>query len=401
MRLLKFISVFLGTTVIVFGLVLGLNWNTFMIFIDNRASLTEGSEWIFKTHSLRGLSEYIGENPDRNSFSRIITGDHVAEVHFMENERRTLGSLSNLLLFFAYSKQYQSGDFSGEETLLWDDINRHQLPGIGESAHRESFRQANRRGWIVDGVIELNNALLLLSEFNSEALADYLWWLIDPDIWETLPVKLNLTKTDMPLPFSGLHLTLSPAVQFMEIDSLLSHYESILNDEWRQLVTETAEKYVVDESFRLHASEVMGKDGTGLTFMQQRDLLRKFPKGTSRELASLLSDLLSDQIPFQYSRDHLLQWLQWPVRGSSLLGRDIKDSGALYDSRIGLLAGINFGTSLYTEEQSVQVLLMDNLPVGFWFHASGGHMHQDLLQRLIYDPAMMEQMEFITRLHQN
>jgi hypothetical protein len=40
----------------------------------------------------------------------------------------------------------------------------------------------------------------------------------------------------------------------------------------------------------------------------------------------------------------------------------------------------------------VQALYLDQLPIGFWFHASGSQMHQDLMQRMIYDPAMIDQM---------
>lgn len=391
----------MGTALVVFGLVLGLNWSTFTIFIENRESLSEGSEWISKTHSLRGLSEYIGENPERNSFSRIVFDNPDLELHFNPDERRTLGVLSNLFLFIAFSSAMQDGIFSGGELISWEDVSRYQLSGVDESSHKEAYRQAGRRGWIENGQIELSNALLLLSEFNNLALSDYLWWMISPELWEQLPGQLNLNSTDMPLPFSGLYLSLSPTVQQTTASELQQLYDSFTDKEWRNHVAETSENFASDKNVRNQINHLLDQERIGLTFMQERDMLRFFPKGTSGELSSLIFSALRGDPDLNFSSMSLTDWMRWPVKGTSILRRDASDYGAFYDNRIGLLAGINFGTSSYTGETSVQVLLMDNLPIGFWFHASGGHMQQDLLQRLVYDPAMIGQMEFVIRQNQN
>lgn len=401
MRLLKFISVFLGTALVTFGLVLGLNWKTFTIFLENRDSLTEGSEWIYKTHSLKGLSEFIGENPERNSFSRLQLNTPEKAIHFMEDEKRSLGTLSNLFLLIAYSIQFNQGVFNGSESVSWEEVSRYQLPEVGESVHREAFREAEKRGWLIGDTIELSNALLLLTEYNSTALSDYLWWKLDPDVWNTIPTQFTLSDTDMPLPFSGLYLALLPSVQQMEIEELLRETNTFTNQQWRAHVAALSSNFARDEQFRSHVNGILEKDGLGLTFMQQRDLLARFPKSTTAELSRLLSLILTDHLSADFPNTDLKNWLRWPFRNSSLLGRDATDYGALYDNRIGLLAGISFGTSAYTGEETVQVLIMDNLPVGFWFHASGSHMQQDLLQRLIFDPAMIQQMERTTRLNFN
>jgi hypothetical protein len=64
----------------------------------------------------------------------------------------------------------------------------------------------------------------------------------------------------------------------------------------------------------------------------------------------------------------------------------------MFDNRLGLLNGIDFGTSAYTGDTTVQAVFFDRLPIAFWLHMSSNHMHQDFQQRLIFDPAMIERM---------
>ena len=57
---------------------------------------------------------------------------------------------------------------------------------------------------------------------------------------------------------------------------------------------------------------------------------------------------------------------------------------------MGMLSGIDFGTSAYDAHTSVQAVFFDQLPVAFWLHLSANHMQEDYQQRLIWDPALFE-----------
>ncbi|MGA1464646.1 MAG: hypothetical protein ACO363_02765 [Balneolaceae bacterium] len=63
---------------------------------------------------------------------------------------------------------------------------------------------------------------------------------------------------------------------------------------------------------------------------------------------------------------------------------------------MGLLNGIDIGTSKYTGNTTVQAVFFDRLEIAFWFHMSSNHMHQDFQQRMMYDPAMIDRLERIT-----
>lgn len=57
---------------------------------------------------------------------------------------------------------------------------------------------------------------------------------------------------------------------------------------------------------------------------------------------------------------------------------------------MGMLSGIDFGTSIYDGHTSVQAVFFDDLPVAFFIHLSSNHMQEDYQQRLIWDPALYE-----------
>jgi hypothetical protein len=89
--------------------------------------------------------------------------------------------------------------------------------------------------------------------------------------------------------------------------------------------------------------------------------------------------------------------MRWPINQQSEIERDFTDYGAIYDNRMGLLNGVDFGTSAYTGDTTVQAIFFDRLPIAFWFHMSSNHMHQDFQQRLIFDPALIDQMKRVAQ----
>jgi hypothetical protein len=393
MRLLKFFGVFLITAMLIFGFVLGWNWNSFIIFLENRDALVEGSEWIPKTGSLRGLTEYIAENPANASVASIVTENPDSSIFFQEDHRRVMGTTANLFILIGYADEMSKGNISGEELIGYDEIKRYKLTGIEQSLHREAFREARQRGWLDNETISMTNALRLLAEFNDFSLADYLWWNLGPSYWDHLPTLLNLADTDMPLPYSGLYLAISPGIQntgFREIEEKWGQTEYA---EWRNFVIETSSNYISNDSLRTEIQQFLKRNRLGNTFIQERDGLNLFPKTTAAEMVMLLLQMVRGELISEEASRIVMNCLRWPAESQRGIERDFSDYGALYDNRMGLMNGIDFGTSAYTGITTVQAVYLDNLPIGFWFHASGGHMHQDFMQRLIYDPALIQQMK--------
>lgn len=393
MRLLKFFGVFLITAIVIFGFVLGWNWKTFTVFLDNREALLEGHEWIIKTSSLRGLSEFIGENPEHSSIANIVINRPGSSIFFEENRLRTQGTTANLFILLAYSIELDRGNVHSDMLIEWANVDRFQLPGVDESIHKDTYRKAVANGWISDGSITLNHALHLLVQYNDLALADYLWWNLDREIWRYITEELNLTDTDMPLPFSGLYLAMSPDLQNVTIAEMADFRADQSRSEWRDHVIQQSERFAsIDSDERDQILNYMKRNRLGITFIHERDSMAFFPKTTAREITELLKTLLKHELINENVSKRVLNYLRWPMSSQSGIETDFTDYGAIYDNRMGLMNGIDFGTSAYTGQTTVQAFYLDMLPIGFWFHASGGHMHQDFMQRLIYDPAMIQQM---------
>ena len=138
----------------------------------------------------------------------------------------------------------------------------------------------------------------------------------------------------------------------------------------------------------------------GINFMQERDRLALFPLSTTSEMEQALRYVFRQQASNEPTAERVLSWLDWPMEQSQTT-RDFAWYGAQYDSRMGFLGGYDIGTSGYTGNTTVQVVLFDRLPVAFWFHLSANHMQQDYQQRLSYDPALIASTKRAIRLSQS
>lgn len=395
MRLLKFISVFVATALFLVLFIIGLNWDAFNTFLDNREAFMEGTDWVPKTQSLRGLTEFIDENPHRVSVASIVLDHPDSTIYFEADTPRTMGTLSNLLLLTAYAIEIENDAIDPDTLLDLTEINSYILPQVDNSVHSEAFNYAGRNGWINDNQIGLNHALRVLARYNDLALADHLWWELDPSVWGDLKDQLNLEFTEMPLPYSGLYTAIAPDLNNATLEEIIENRQNETRAEWREHVIRLSEKYVSDEIWRDTVRKHFEDNRLGISFMQERDALTLFPKTTAREVVHLLMKLWNrDELPPRVS-DRVFDWLRTPYTNRPEIERDFTDYGGMFDSRMGLLNGVDFGTLVYTGDTKFQAVFFDQLPIGFWFHMSGNHMHQDFQQRLIYDPALAERMKNI------
>jgi len=393
MRIFKFFAVFIITAIILFGFVIGLNWNSFNTFFDNRTALMEGNEWVSKSTSLKGLSEFMGANPEHASLSsRVITAPDSA-IAFKPDTHRVMGTLQNFFILTAYAIEIDEGSVNPESLILWDNISQYQLTNVEESAHNNAFETAFEREWISEGSITINNALRLLAETGDFAIADYLWWNIEQSRWHELSGELNLQETEMPLPFSGLYLAISTTIQGKSISQIINEHNQTAPEEWRSHVVSLSEDFVLNEQRRKELTNLLNEHRLGNTFIEERDGMIVFPKSTSSELTGLTEKLVRNELINENISRLIKEWMRWPMNVQRGITADFTDYGAIYDNRMGLMNGINFGTSVYTGDTTVQALFLDQLPIGFWFHASGGLMHQDFMQRMIIDPALIKQMK--------
>ncbi len=392
LRIIKFASAFLGVAAFIFLLVFGLNWSSFQTLFDNREGLAEGSEWVEKTYSLKGLTQYIGEHPGTVSIASVVLEEPDSTIMYQEDTPRAMGTLSNLFLFIAYADAIERGDADPGERLDWEDISRYQLPGIGENKHRDTYRGGRSSGLIDrDGTLSLGNALQLLTKNNSLALSDYLLSRLDSGRFDELFGRMSLEHTDKPVPFSGLLITTAPSIQGMTPPELLQHWKNEGRAGFEEAVFSNTERFLNGDE-RNEWSEVLKNKRLGLNFMEERDLLELYPATTASELVSVMKKIVEGELLSAAVSGRVLDWIRYPM-DEQTIRRNFSDYGALYDNRIGLLNGVDFGVSQYTGHTTVQAVFFDRMHIAVWFHMSSNHMHQDFQQRLIWDPALIESMK--------
>lgn len=389
MRALKFIGVFLGMLIVVLIATFGFKWNALTTLFGNREAIQEGSEWVAKAGSLKGLAEYIGAQPKRVSLVSIAFGNPDSSLYYNAHTPHTMGRLQNLFFVIEYVRQVQNGKLYPNEQIPLKKINRYQLTNIDQSNHEGLV------GWLeVSNKISDNNTVALHTlvqaslKFSDVALSDFLFFKLGEKNIEELMDKLNVQETEMPLPFSGLYITINPP-EGRPADAHFDSLSFISRPEFQQLVIHKAKKFATDDAFH---QKIIGwfKDeyGMSIKFMKQRDALAFFPKTTAAEMAGLMEKLVKGELLSPEISKDVREFLTWPLDVNEQLNKYLKDYGAIYDTRIGMAAGIDFGRSAFTNQLYAQAVFFDDLQVGFWFHLSSNMMHQDFQQRLIWDPAL-------------
>lgn len=389
MRILKFIGAFAGTFLIIFLLVFGFNLDALYTLFDNSEDLQEGQEWVPKTTSLKGLTEYIGKHPDRTSVvSRSVTNPDTT-INYGGNNPHTMGTLSNFFLIATYARLVESNEVDPSELIPVRAVDRYQLPFIDASKHDDAKSALQNDGaFTTDMQVSLDQLVQSAIIYNDLAISDFLFEKLGKEaIYNTL-TKLELTATDYPLPFSGLYITLNPNLKDTTFDPHFKYLQGLTKEEFQDTVFANTEKYQKDQAFRKKVNTTFTNEkGLGINFTERRNALNLFPKSTAAELSQLMVQLDQNHLISTDVSKRIKDIMNWPYDEQGL-NNDFKYYGAIYDNRLGLLNGIDYGASVYSQEPFGQAVFFDSLQVAFWFHMSSSLMHQDYQQRLMWDPAL-------------
>lgn len=374
-RALKFLLVFVAATIVIV-LAAGIpNYSAFKTLFSNTDGMREGYEYVEKTFSLKGLTEFIGEHPEYMSVVSFNVNQPDSGIYYGGDIPRAQGAMSNLFLLIEYERQVLAGEIDPDEEIEISDIQRFFLPQISENAHNSSIELLEAKS--EDGKLTLDEAVATMIESNGLAIADYVWFRLGEQNIFNMMDELNLEVTQSPLPFSGLYLSIQPTVSDTSV--------SKSNDD----VIELATKFKNDDTFNSETKELFQEERLNLSFIQEKDALAEFPQTTAMEMAILMASLQKEELISVEVSQAVKEKMKW-VFGGEAIKRSFSDYGAIYDNRMGMLSGIDFGTSIYDGHTSAQAVFFDQLPVAFFIHLSANHMQEDYQQRLIWDPALYE-----------
>ncbi|HLR33242.1 MAG TPA: serine hydrolase [Fodinibius sp.] len=391
MRILKFLGAAVGTFLLVFLIVFGFNLDALFTLFENRDDLQEGQEWVSKTGSLKGLTEYIGRHPRRTAVvSRSIPNPDTT-ISYGADQPHTMGTLSNFFLIATYARLVDDGSLNPDELVPLADIDLYQLPYIDATNHEDAKKALHDRGAVTSGgEAALADLVQTMVIFNDLAIADYLYYKLGIEAIRQTCQQLGLQHTDLPLPFSGLYITINPAVRDTTFPTHFARLRQLSREAFRDTVLSHSREYLGNPSFQKRINEIFtAAQGLSINFTGRRDALSLFPRSTAGELSGLMSRLQQNRLISPGVSERVKKFMDWPLERQSL-NSDFNQYGALYDNRMGLLNGIDYGASAYSGEPFGQAVFFDSLQVAFWLHMSSNLMHQDYQQRLMWDPALRE-----------
>jgi hypothetical protein len=129
--------------------------------------------------------------------------------------------------------------------------------------------------------------------------------------------------------------------------------------------------------------------GDDILFTEEKTRNRYTTRALPREFALFIHQLANGDALHENARAHLSKILGWPMKNSKT-AREFSQYWAIYDSRMGFLAGVDYGIVAGETEPVSQVFIMENIPVGLFMHLSSNLMTQDFQQRLIWDPELVK-----------
>ncbi len=385
MRFLKFFSVAFVIVVSVLGSVFLINRNVFLAVYENRDAMQEGLEFVEQTYSLLGLTQFMENHPQYVSVVSFEIDNPESGIFFQADTMRTLGYMANFFILVEYARQVDSGKLNPAELHTLEDIEKFLLPGIRETSHENAIRNMRRQGGIERNNIALKDVIGLVIYNNSMPAADYLFHLLGP---KNVNNTIKELAGDNAEPFQA-YISLQRHL-IKSSGDIKSHFENIKQANRTTFIDENLawfERFRTDEVFAQQWRETAKNTNINLRFAEERKMYRSWPKATPRALAGIMEKLATNTLINEEVSSIVRSYMDWPMADRTTR-RNLREYGALYDNRISHLSGIDFGRSVYTDQTFAQVVVFENLPVGFWLHMSSNFMNQDYQKRLIFDPEL-------------
>ncbi|MCR9133412.1 MAG: hypothetical protein NXI08_12575 [bacterium] len=387
-RAFLFLAVFVVVALATYALVIIPNYSAFKTLYANNDGMRDGYEYIESTYSLKTLTEFIGEKPEFFSIVSYNVNDPDSGIFYNPDELSTLGSIGNIFLLIEYERQISEGLLDPNALVNLQEIEKYLLPHINQNAHEGAMEYLTAE----EVPVTNDNAMRAMLEYNSLALSDYFWFKLGEQNLRNLMTDLNLEYTEMPVPFSGYYSVIAPHVSptvSADARENIDYFSAMHRDSLFAEMIETAYTFINDEQQNALRMQFIEDERLSMSFIEERDALELLPHTTAREITGLLAKLINNEIISEEVSEAVKNKLRWPM-DSEPIKRSFSDYGAIYDNRMGMLSGIDFGTSIYDGHTSVQAVFFDDLPVAFFIHLSSNHMQEDYQQRLIWDPALYE-----------
>ncbi len=379
MKLLKFFLVFVVVTGAIFALTVGLNWTAFKTVFSDPESFSEGSEWVEKTYSLSGLMDYIELNPQHVSAVSLNIHDETDYIAYNAHEPRVMGAIGNIFLLLEYARQVEEGFLSPDDRINLDEIERFRVSTWYRTGHQTALRNLESE----NNKARLGDIVHLAGRHYSQAVSDWLLFHLGVERVNNLIYTLAGDSVEPIIPGVGILTTIITRGSELSMSDAVAKWRAVPLHERIPIFMENAQRYIDDENFR---DEVTQRAGTirDRLLIDERRVHGLWSRAEPMALTNVMASIFRGEAISPFASQLVKDYMKWAY-ADPVVQQHATEYGALFESRLGYLTGIDYGTSTYTGISYAQTLFFDDLPVAFWLHMSSNFMNHDLQRRFIYD----------------
>ena len=361
------------------GIAVGRNWEAVTLMADNVGAMGEGAAQAEQLRYPRDLVDYLAAHPERASLVAYDVGAPEAGVWYRADERRPVVRLALIRLLAAYIRERAAGRLDTTRRVPLDSVARYAMPGAAAQSFAETRRRWAERGALrPDSTVALPTVARAAFRHNAPAAVDALLAALGRAAVAEPAPELPEGATAVPRPRSGLQLSW----MHTSGDTIAAPV-----DRAYQMVA----RLRADTSFRRRQYERLSTRGSGLTLRQQRARgAQSLPRGTAGGYARLFGRLAAGTLGTPARADRMEALLERPVPNDSL-GLSVHTVAGLGGALPGVLSLAGYARRSDGRPPRVVVLLLEDLPMGVFYHLLQTGLDKGFQLRLFGDDAFFEQ----------
>jgi hypothetical protein len=361
------------------GIAVGRNWEAVTLMADNVGAMGEGAAQAEQLRYPRDLVDYLAAHPERASLVAYDVGAPEAGVWYRADERRPVVRLAQIRLLAAYIRERAAGRLDTTRRVPLDSVARYAMPGAAAQSFAETRRRWAERGALrPDSTVALPTVARAAFRHNAPAAVDALLAALGRAAVAEPAPELPEGATAVPRPRSGLQLSW----MHTSGDTIAAPV-----DRAYQMVA----RLRADTSFRRRQYERLSTRGSGLTLRQQRARgAQSLPRGTAGGYARLFGRLAAGTLGTPARADRMEALLERPVPNDSL-GLSVHTVAGLGGALPGVLSLAGYARRSDGRPPRVVVLLLEDLPMGVFYHLLQTGLDKGFQLRLFGDDAFFEQ----------
>ena len=366
----------IGAMVLVgLSIAVGRNWETVALMADNVTVMGEGAAEAEQLRYPRDLVDYLAAHPERASLVAYDMGAPEQGVWYRAERERPVVQLAQLRLLAAYARAVAAGRMDSTHRVSLDSVAVYAVPGAARQAYTTTRGRWAERGVLrADSTVPIRAVARAAFRHDDPAAADALLAAVGRSAVDTLgwgaPGAMPL-----PQPRSGRQLA------WMLSDGA---------DPTRDQVYRLFERVRGDSAFRQRHYARIATRGSGLTLRQQRQQgAQDLPRASAGGYARLLGALATGRGGPSAATTHMQTLLETDVQADSL-GLSVHTVATIGGALPGVVSVAGYARRP-DRPPRVVVLLLEDLPMGVFYHLLQTGLDKGFQLRLFSDDDFLRQ----------